>query len=105
MVCLEAGSEKEKKMSNEDCLFCKIVQNEIPAEKIYEDNEVMGFKDLYPQAKIHQIYSVIQTTKKGGMRTMNHCLNDLVLRRLISMENALSRTMEPEELQRILQRQ
>ena len=36
-----------------DCLFCKIVAGDIPAEKLYEDDEVLAFKDIAPQAPVH----------------------------------------------------
>lgn len=36
-----------------DCLFCKIAQGEIPATKVYEDEEVIAFRDLNPQAPTH----------------------------------------------------
>ncbi len=36
-----------------DCLFCKIVKGEIPSEKVYEDEDVIVFKDLYPKADVH----------------------------------------------------
>lgn len=36
-----------------DCLFCKIAQGTIPAVIIYEDNEIMAFRDLNPQAPKH----------------------------------------------------
>jgi histidine triad (HIT) family protein len=36
-----------------DCLFCKIVAGEIPATKVYEDNHVVAFEDLNPQAPTH----------------------------------------------------
>ncbi len=62
-------------------------------------------RSLVREAKVHQIYSVIQTGQKEGMRTMNHCLYELYTRRLITLDNALSRTTEPEELQRLIQRQ
>jgi histidine triad (HIT) family protein len=39
-----------------DCLFCKIVSGEIPSKKVYEDEEVVAFKDLYPQAKLHYLF-------------------------------------------------
>ncbi len=39
-----------------DCLFCKIVAGDIPAEKIYEDDFVMAFKDINPSAKIHLLF-------------------------------------------------
>jgi histidine triad (HIT) family protein len=37
----------------EDCLFCKIVHNEIPAELIFEDDRIVAFNDINPQAPIH----------------------------------------------------
>ena len=37
----------------ENCLFCKIVRGEIPAEKLYEDEEVVAFRDIAPQAPLH----------------------------------------------------
>ena len=36
-----------------DCIFCKIVSGEIPSTKVYEDDTVLGFKDLSPQAPVH----------------------------------------------------
>ncbi len=36
-----------------DCLFCKIVAGDIPADVVYEDDQVMVFKDIYPKAKVH----------------------------------------------------
>ncbi len=38
-----------------DCLFCKIIQGEIPSTKVYEDNEVLAFRDIDPQAPQHII--------------------------------------------------
>ena len=37
----------------EDCLFCKIVKGEIPSSKVYEDKEILAFKDINPAAPIH----------------------------------------------------
>lgn len=37
----------------EDCIFCKIIKGEIPSEKVYEDDKVLGFKDINPAAPIH----------------------------------------------------
>lgn len=36
-----------------DCVFCKIAAGEIPTEKIYEDEDIIAFNDLDPQAPIH----------------------------------------------------
>lgn len=52
-----------------NCLFCKIVNKEIPSEIVYEDEEVLAFKDIHPAAPIHilvipkkHIASVIELT-------------------------------------------
>ena len=36
-----------------DCIFCKIANGEIPSEFLYEDDNVVAFKDLNPQAPVH----------------------------------------------------
>ncbi len=36
-----------------DCIFCKIIAGEIPSAKVYEDDEILIFKDIAPIAKIH----------------------------------------------------
>lgn len=36
-----------------DCLFCKIAAGEVPSEKVYEDGNVLAFKDINPQAPVH----------------------------------------------------
>ena len=35
------------------CLFCRIASGEIPASKVYEDDEVLAFNDINPQAPLH----------------------------------------------------
>ena len=37
----------------EDCVFCKIIEGKIPSEKVYEDENVLAFKDINPVAPIH----------------------------------------------------
>ena len=36
-----------------DCLFCKISAGEIPAEKLFENDEIIAFRDIAPQAPVH----------------------------------------------------
>lgn len=36
-----------------DCLFCKIIAGEIPSNKVYEDEQVLAFRDIAPQAPTH----------------------------------------------------
>ena len=42
-------------MSSEDCLFCKILDAEIPADIIFESDEAIGFRDINPQAPTHVV--------------------------------------------------
>ena len=39
----------------EDCIFCKIINGEIPSEKVYEDEEILAFKDINPAAPVHTL--------------------------------------------------
>ena len=36
-----------------DCIFCKIINREIPSDIVYEDENVLAFKDITPQMPIH----------------------------------------------------
>jgi histidine triad (HIT) family protein len=36
-----------------NCIFCKIVRGEIPSQKVYEDEEVLAFRDVRPAAPVH----------------------------------------------------
>lgn len=40
-------------MHDPDCLFCKIVAGDIPCSKVYEDDEMIAFKDIRPAAPVH----------------------------------------------------
>src|SRR3972149_2658568 len=48
---LKKSEEKMKK--DLDCIFCKIVRKEIPAEFVYEDDIFAVFKDIHPSAPVH----------------------------------------------------
>jgi histidine triad (HIT) family protein len=37
----------------DDCIFCKLIKGEIPSKKLYEDDEVLAFWDISPQAPVH----------------------------------------------------
>lgn len=37
----------------EDCIFCKIIRKEVPSNIVYEDEEIIAFKDIQPAAPIH----------------------------------------------------
>ena len=54
----------------EDCVFCKIINGEIPSEKVYEDDKVLAFKDINPAAPIHVL--VIPKEHVQNVLEINH---------------------------------
>jgi twitching motility protein PilT len=61
-----------------------------------------AIRNLIREDKLHQIYSQMQTGGKFGMQTMNQSLFSLLQRRLITVEEALSRSTDTEELRSML---
>jgi twitching motility protein PilT len=63
-----------------------------------------AIRNLIREDKLHQIYSQMQIGQsKFGMQTFNQSLLDLFVRRIITLEEALGRTSEPEELKTMIQ--
>jgi histidine triad (HIT) family protein len=52
----------------EGCLFCRIVAGEIPCTRVYEDDHVLAFRDINPQAPTHVL--VIPKTHVGNVASM-----------------------------------
>ena len=53
---------------SDNCLFCKIIQGEIPATILYEDEDVIAFRDIAPQAPMH--FLVIPKKHLSGPETV-----------------------------------
>src|SRR5689334_19345653 len=70
-------------------------------EILFPDDAV---RNLIRQAKIEQVYSVMQTNTARGMQTMEQALADLTLRRVINLDEALQRSSRPDQLVGILER-
>ncbi len=64
-----------------DCLFCKIRDGEIPADIIYQDDDVMAFNDVSPQAPTHLLI-----IPKKHLSTVNDVeqVDELVMGKLFS---------------------
>ncbi|WP_125152562.1 histidine triad nucleotide-binding protein [Clostridium rectalis] len=62
----------------EECLFCKIIKGEIPSEKVYEDELVLSFKDIKPEAPVHvliipkQHISSINDLNEDNAKVISH---------------------------------
>ena len=63
-----------------------------------------AIRNLIREDKVHQIYSQMQVGQdKYGMQTLNQSLYSLFQRRLISQEEAMGRSLEPEELRMMME--
>lgn len=51
-----------------DCVFCRIVAGEIPSERVHEDESVIAFRDLHPQAPLHVL--VVPRTHRRDVREL-----------------------------------
>jgi twitching motility protein PilT len=70
-------------------------------EVLYPDDAV---RNLIRQGKVEQIYSIMQTGTSKGMQTMEQALSELVLRRIITADVAMSRSSRPDQLLGLLER-
>ena len=67
-------------MSQENCLFCKIIAGEIPSEKIYEDAHCVAFNDISPQAPTHVLiiprghFASLDKAESNHQETLGHLL-------------------------------
>ena len=61
-------------MSN--CLFCRIIAGEIPSTKVYEDEKILAFRDIAPQAPVHVL--VIPKTHIASVDGVNAENSDVV---------------------------
>ncbi len=61
-----------------------------------------AIRNLIREAKAHQITSMIQTSANVGMQTMDQCLRDLFIRGQIAFDEAMTRAMQPAELEKMI---
>jgi len=70
-----------------DCVFCKIVAGEIPADIIYRDEEVIAFRDINPQAPVHLL--IIPGKHIPSLADLTEAESSLVAR-MINIANQLA---------------
>ncbi len=63
-----------------------------------------AIRSLIRESKVHQIYSVMQTSQREGMKTMNQALYELYQKKVISYDDAFARTSDPDDLARLLKK-
>jgi len=65
---------------SKNCLFCKIVNGEIPSSKVYEDDVCVAFNDISPQAPTHVLiiprehFDSLDKAENGHKETLGHLL-------------------------------
>lgn len=66
-----------------DCLFCKIIAGEIPAQKMYEDEDMVIIKDIEPKAKNHFLllpkehFKLLSEMTDKQSETLGRCLKKI----------------------------
>ncbi|KAB2928207.1 MAG: histidine triad nucleotide-binding protein [Dechloromonas sp.] len=70
-----------------DCLFCRIVSGSIPSQKVYEDEEMLAFRDIHPARPVH----VLLIPKKHITSLMSVAPEDApVLGRMLARANEIA---------------
>lgn len=77
-----------------DCIFCKIISGDIPSDKVYEDEKVLGFRDLNPLAKVHNLF-----IHKSHTSNVNE-LSEVNPAQLADIYQAISKFSKESELER-----
>jgi histidine triad (HIT) family protein len=72
----------------QDCIFCRIARGELPSRKAYEDDELLAFADLHPQAPLH----LLVIPKRHVASLMDATADDAgVLGRMLALAPRLAR--------------
>jgi HIT domain. len=72
----------------DDCIFCKIIKGEIPSTKVYEDDDVIAFKDIHPAAPVH-----VLVVPKKHIESLE-ALNDENIQAVIPVHRAIKKVAE-----------
>ena len=78
-----------------DCIFCKIAQKEIASQLVYEDEKVVAFKDLEPQAPVHVL--IIPKKHVESIMALKAEDKDLVSHILIEVIPQLAKELQVDE--------
>ncbi len=72
-----------------DCIFCKIAAGDIPADKVYEDDQVVVFRDIHPKAPVHLLLIPrLHITSLEGLSSEHDSLTAHMMRLLPQLAKA-----------------
>jgi histidine triad (HIT) family protein len=74
-----------------DCIFCRIVSGEIPAQVVRRTKEMVAFRDLNPQAPTHVL--VVPATHYGAARDATGADGERMLGRLVAFSTDIAREL------------
>jgi histidine triad (HIT) family protein len=75
-------------VSGDDCIFCRIVRGDIPARKVYEDDDILAFHDIHPVAPVH--FLIIPKTHVASLYAAE-ASHQAVLGKMLAMTGRLAR--------------
>ena len=81
----------------ENCIFCKIVNKEIPSKFVYEDDDTVAFNDLNPQAPIH-----ILVIPKKHFASINELDDEKVMSALFKAVKNVTKKLGIEEYRTVI---
>lgn len=84
----------------ENCIFCKIVKGEIPSNKVYEDDYVLAFHDINPEAPVHVL--VIPKVHIGSVNEINQENSEIVAKIFLAINNIVNKLGIAEEGYRVI---
>lgn len=71
-----------------ECIFCKIIKKEIPAQIVYEDPEIIVFRDIQPKAQTHLLFA-----PKQHLNSLNDVSQPEILGKLLWQSKELAHQM------------
>lgn len=84
-------------MSNENCIFCKIANKQIPTDLVYENESVVAFNDLHPQAPVH-----ILVIPKEHYSSLNELENIQIMGELLRGVKEITKKLNIKEYRTII---
>ena len=84
-------------MYKEDCIFCKIAQKQIPAEIVFENEDILAFKDINPKASTHLL--VIPKNHYDKLSDIN---DEVILGKLLSAVREITKNLGIEHFRTII---